>query len=430
MSSKNIIENNYGSIYKTSGGGKKQFGGKNIKRWLKDILGNRSLDLYLKYAGIKTLTTATLVPMSLILGGEYLASLLKKEQVGGFIPEDLPIIDNALVGNYLKLAGLSVLDITPSTLLPLGVLMVIYDLSRKYIAETAQDGGGRVITGSNIPVSTVQNLDYFFRGLSSPEPLVHTFRKFAEVNNKLQRECGSGNCNANEYTSHNPIVTDKQFVKGFPDVGIKSKYSTNIWSGELIQPAKLDMPKTMAGGSNNKKNKKNEYDTTKFKGKVNKGLKNKNKKVDDISKILQMGLRENQNGAGSDWMSSQYSRGPVNSRTMSETQFRAFNKTSKNIPNTEFASHYSSANLPTPHVPLYRKNITNVNSISTSQYGGDSGLNPTELRGEHPVNYNVATSQFGGKNVWSKIKNPKTGKFVNISSRLGKQIIKNYKNQL
>ena len=43
MSSKNIIENNYGSIYKTSGGGKKQFGGKNIKRWLKDILGKTGL---------------------------------------------------------------------------------------------------------------------------------------------------------------------------------------------------------------------------------------------------------------------------------------------------------------------------------------------------------------------------------------------------
>ena len=55
----------------------------------------------------------------------------------------------------------------------------------------AQSGGSRVITGSNIPVSTVQNLDYFFRGLSSPEPLVHTFRKFAEFNDNLQRECVS-----------------------------------------------------------------------------------------------------------------------------------------------------------------------------------------------------------------------------------------------
>merc|ERR1711907_894676 len=138
---KNLVENNYGSIYKTTGGGKKQYGGKNVKSWLKKILGNRVLDVYLKYAGIKTLTTATLVPVSLILGGQYLSSLLKKEQVGGFLPEDLPVIDNELVGNYLKLAGLSVMDITPATLLPLGVLMVIYDLSMKNMLKKAQSGG-------------------------------------------------------------------------------------------------------------------------------------------------------------------------------------------------------------------------------------------------------------------------------------------------
>ena len=123
MSIKNIekvIQNNYGSIYKTTGGGKKQFGGRNVKSWLKSILGNRALDIYLKYAGIKTLTTATLVPMSLILGGQYLSSILENKQVGGFIPEDLPVVDNDLVGNYLKLVGLSVMDITPGTLLPLG----------------------------------------------------------------------------------------------------------------------------------------------------------------------------------------------------------------------------------------------------------------------------------------------------------------------
>ena len=46
---KNFIENNYGAIYKTSGGGKKQVGGVNVTSWLKKILGNRVFDLYLKY---------------------------------------------------------------------------------------------------------------------------------------------------------------------------------------------------------------------------------------------------------------------------------------------------------------------------------------------------------------------------------------------
>lgn len=423
---KNLVESNYGSIYKTTGGGKKQYGGKNVKSWLKKILGNRVLDVYLKYAGIKTLTTATLVPISLILGGQYLSSLLKKEQVGGFLPEDLPVIDNELVGNYLKLAGLSVMDITPGTLLPLGVLMVIYDLSKKNMVSQIQNGGGRVITGSDIPVSAVQNLDYFFRGLTSPEPLIHTFRKFAEVNDNIQRSCVNGNCNANVYTSHNPTFTEKVPVKGFPELGIKSTVAQHSWSGELISPTKRYIPKTMAGGKRSNKDK----DLKNFKGKVNKGLKNKKGKVDDISKILQIGLDDSEQvGSGSDWMASQYSRGPVNTRTMSEAQFRAFNKTSRHVPNTRFANHYSSANLPVPHVPLYQTNAQDA-GIATSQYGGEAKLYPTELRGERPMNYSVASSQFGGSNVWNKIKNPKTGKMVNVNSKLGKQIIKNYLNQL
>lgn len=431
MSIKNIekvIQSNYGSIYKTTGGGKKQFGGRNVKSWLKSILGNRALDIYLKYAGIKTLTTATLVPMSLILGGQYLSSILENKQVGGFIPEDLPIVDNDLVGNYLKLVGLSVMDITPGTLLPLGALMIIYDLSKKNLLNMAQSGGSRVITGSNIPVSTVQNLDYFFRGLSSPEPLVHTFRKFAEFNDNLQRECVSGNCNANVYTSHNPFFTERHFTKGFPNLGIPSKYSNATWTGELVKPEKQIINKTMAGGSRGE----DDEDIRNFKGKVDKGLKNKKGKTDDISKILQIGLDsfDKKNGGGSDWMASQYSRGPVNTKTMSEAQFRAFNKTSKNIANTEFATHYSTANLPTPHVPLFQKNVRTNNSVAASQYGGKRGLYPNELRGERRLNYDVSTSQFGGNNPWSKIKNPKTGKLVNVNSKLGKQIIKNYLNNL
>ena len=398
----------------------------------KKIIGNRALDLYLKYAGIKTLTTATLVPFSLILGGEYLSALLKKEQVGGFLPDDLPVIDNEIVGNYLKLAGLSVLDITPSTLLPLGVVMIIYDLAIKNMKDKSQSGGGRVITGSSIPISTVQNLDYFFRGLTSPEPLIHTFRKFAEVNDNLQRACVNGNCNANEYTSHTPTWTESVKVRGFPALGIKSTVAKHSWSGELVTPPKRYIPKTMAGGRRKKEDDAKEGELSdeeieNYKGKVSKGLRNKDGKIDEVSKILQMTL-DGQFGSGSDWMASQYSRGPVNTRTMSESQFRAFNKTSVHVPNQRFANHYSSENLPVPHVPLYQKNVNNVNSVAASQYGGETSLYPTELRRSSRDNYNVATSQFGGDNVWSKIKNPKTGKLVNVNSKKGKQIINNYLN--
>ena len=433
---KNIIENNYGSIYKTTGGGKKQFGGKNIKSWIKKILGNRPLDVYLKYLGIKTLTTASMVPMSLILGGDYLASFLKNEQSGGFIPGDLPIIDNELVGNYLKLVGLSVMDITPATILPLGVLMIIYDLSVKHMS-TKQSGGGRVITGSSIPVSTVQNLDYFFRGLTSPEPLVDIFDR----TNHAQQACSTGNCNANVYSSHNPFWTDKVSVKGFPALGIPTKIAQNSWSGELITPTRKYIPKSMAGGERkkNKQTKKQnkreekkraERELQEFNGNVDDGFRNNKGEIDDVSKILQMSFNE-QEGSGSDWMSSQYSRGPVNTATMSDAQFRAFNKTSENMSNTKFATQYSSKNLPHAHVPLFTKKINSVSSISTSQYGSGNGLAPNELRGERSVNYDVSTSQFGGKSsLWNKIKNPKTGKLVNVTSPLGKKIIQNYLNQI
>ena len=62
---KNITENNYGSIYKTTGGGNESFKVK-PHRWVKKILGNRVFDLYIKYLGVKTLTTFTLVPLDFI----------------------------------------------------------------------------------------------------------------------------------------------------------------------------------------------------------------------------------------------------------------------------------------------------------------------------------------------------------------------------
>ena len=127
---KNFIENNYGSIYKTSGGGRTQFGGQNVKTWLKSLLGNRVFDLYVKYMGVKTLTTATLVPIGLILSRDFIEDFMRNDQVGGSLLDmKIPVLDNPLVGTYLKLAGLSLLKLNLNTLIPLGTAMVIYDLS-------------------------------------------------------------------------------------------------------------------------------------------------------------------------------------------------------------------------------------------------------------------------------------------------------------
>ena len=357
---KNFIENNYGSIYKTSGGGRTQFGGQNVKSWLKKLLGNRVFDLYVKYLGVKTLTTATLVPIGLILSRDFLENFMKNDdQVGGSLLDmKLPILDNPLVGTYLKLAGLSLLKLNLNTLVPLGTAMVIYDLSLKHMiggTSCVQNGGSSVITGASIPVGFVQKVNYGITGRTSPEPLVHIFRKMGENNPYLQQECASGSCAKNVYTSANPHWTEKHFVKGFPSLGIDAQVSTSKWSGQLLSYEEPRIPSAMAGGARRKKNQK---------------------------------------GKGSDWMASQYSRGPVNSPTMKQGQFRAFNKSSQLIDNSQFTGKNMAANTPLViETPLYAQNHL-VQGVSTSQFAGN--LEPNELFKEQRVEYGVPTSQFGG----------------------------------
>ena len=112
---------------------------KKLYKFGSDLVGNRVFDLYLKYMGIKTLTSATLVPVALLLGKDAMENfLMDVQQTGGAILDDLPVLDDPLVGNYLKLAGLSTLEISAGTLVPLGVLMLVYDL---YMNQENQKGG-------------------------------------------------------------------------------------------------------------------------------------------------------------------------------------------------------------------------------------------------------------------------------------------------
>ena len=92
----------------------------------RSLVGNRVFDVYLKYMGIKTLTTATLVPVALIAGKQAMEDFLAEaKQTGG---ANLPVLDDPLVGNYLKLAGLSTMSVTLDTLVPLGILMAVYQV--------------------------------------------------------------------------------------------------------------------------------------------------------------------------------------------------------------------------------------------------------------------------------------------------------------
>ena len=83
--------------------------------------------------GIKALTSATLVPFALLFGRDAFKDFVfdEPEQAGGGkvkIPKNIPLVDDPLLGSYLKVMGLSVLDLSMQTLVPLGILMALYNL--------------------------------------------------------------------------------------------------------------------------------------------------------------------------------------------------------------------------------------------------------------------------------------------------------------
>lgn len=356
----NFIENNYGSIYKTTGGGKKIFKGVNVNKWVKKIVGNRLFDLYLKYLGIKIMTTATLVPISLILSKDLFQSYIKKRgQTGGLHKKNLIILDDPLVGNYLKLAGLSVLDLSASTLLPLGTLMIIYDLYITSKKNNITGGGANLITGTSVPPGPFQKLNAYFNASPLPEPLYSLARKDPDTTN-LQLSCSSGNCNV----ENNQIILSQgssdRCVSNL-NIPVEAETMTNsIKPQPSIINVDYSIPKPMAGG------------------------RRKSKK---------------QLGSGSDWMSSQYSSGPVNSPKMSDYQFKVFNKTMMN--NVEFAKQYQKVPQELKiDTPLY-KQYYKEGGVPSSQFGGD--MEPNELFKEQDVSYSVEASQFGGNISRSKI---------------------------
>jgi len=141
---RNVLDN-YASSYPISTPSTSQTGGGStdkLKSFVNRLVNNRVFDLYMKWLGISTLTPATLVPFALLSGTKIFQStiskMMKDEKAGKFSLSNLPIIDEPLLGNYLKIAGfLGGLSFTPQTLIPLGLAMAIYEF---YNSKT-QTGG-------------------------------------------------------------------------------------------------------------------------------------------------------------------------------------------------------------------------------------------------------------------------------------------------
>lgn len=353
------IIKDYGNILTSKGKGKKVFNGKNVKKFLKKVLGNRMLDLYLKYIGITTLTTATLVPFGLILSNNYVDRLVNNKKVGGFIPDKLPLIDNPIVGNYLKLAGLSMLNLTPGTLLPLGVVMIIYDLALKNIKVQS---GGKITSslGNSIPPNVFQKIDGLLEGGQGAS----LFDAFNVLKAPLQKSCDSGACAPSNISA--PVGEKSVTVAGLG--GASSSVTVPGMTPE--QAAAAGAPVASS--------------------------------VTTIPKLM--------TGGGSDWLSSQYSRGPVNNPTMSEVTLRKFTKTGESIDNSTFAAQNLYGAKAIDFKPIHMKGR---NSVLTGVGGGS-------------LNF----SMIGGSMTYKRITNPKTGRKVSIYGRTGQNILKNYLNYL
>ena len=102
---------------------------------------------------------------------------------------------------------------------------MLYDLALGY--DWWWSTGGKKYTGSNIPLGFIQKVDYTIRGQSMPEPVNPCFKKKWE-NNMLQREV------VIVPKMYIPLLNRKYTKRGKDFLHVDSSYSTNTWSGELL----------------------------------------------------------------------------------------------------------------------------------------------------------------------------------------------------
>lgn len=235
----NFYQNNYGVEYKTTGGGYsrknvKRGGGKPLKDKFYDFVGqfvdNRVLDVYLKYLGITTLNPTTLVPIALIFGQQSFEDVVKhfkkkREQSGG--KRNIPVLDNKVVGPYLKIAGLTALSLSLDTLVPLGLVMAIWHAVRshekkKEVKEQMGGGIGKFIAGSSVPPGNIQLSMRYWEGQTVPNNISKPLTGFEQLSRPLSyvnqdglaSACNGGQCSANQFQ---PSTNIDATTFGFPD---------------------------------------------------------------------------------------------------------------------------------------------------------------------------------------------------------------------
>ncbi len=237
--SANDLIKNYGSVYKTTGGGVSV---NKAYKFVNKFIDNRVLDIYLKYLGITTLTPTTLVPIALIYGQraftDFLKYMKRQEQSGGSIP----VLDNNLVGTYLKIAGLSQLNLSPHTLVPLGLAMAIYKTFYKKNKENEQKGGhiAKLFTGEYVPPGFLQLGNMIWNGQTIPNNISTPLSSWQQlhrpssfINHELQTPCSGQSCATDGLPS--PPALDKLYidVKGISGTPNKSVTSNVLGAKPL-----------------------------------------------------------------------------------------------------------------------------------------------------------------------------------------------------
>ena len=406
------IVRNYGSEYKTTGGGKRQRGGfgmENVSSFVKKVVDNRVLDLYLKFLGITLLTPATLVPIALIMGKETFEQVVKDMKQNdkivqnggeGFLDVRVPIIDSALIGTGLKLAGLTAINVSPYTLVPLGVLMYIYekynssDKSPESVTEPAQVMASAVPIVPTVPavplaqpqaeLSGGRRRKQKGSGIATVLPLEYFGRKSCS----LRQRGGYPNNNLDTpalreevFGYHGKMVDNSGISRPYQNGGSRTIFGSDIppnmaqlgeklWTGQDIGFPRgnvYDNPQLLVPNQIPSQSVYNPPYSQQFL---------ENAPCAKIPTSMAGGKRNSRKnkqyaGASSDWINTLYSRGPVNSVDMDPAQLRMFNVSSPEISNRVLsggplpsATYYNYAS--------YANNIGDYNYLleipNTSEY--------------------------------------------------------------
>jgi hypothetical protein len=440
------VVNNYGSIYRMTGGASAEqpeqpeqpeqklddsmwskFTMVNANRFLRKTLNNRILDIYLKYLGVTLLTPATLVPIALFMGQRTFNKVMmnikkndSKIQKGGrgfldkpHIPiiKEIPILDDEIMGKILKISGLFALgSISPYTLIPVGLLMVLYEkygadvlkipkalrstsirasksstsrsksqvagqLLRRHLRQHQRGGqceegprpnldwrdvGNTFVHHSNKPVS-----QFMSGGSREPWPNSIPQNLFQVAENIYTGQYHHVNRGA-PYQNHDMQVStnglpsqldikipyaDHMEGAGLPSCGGNPSLSSTQCSG---------LPRAMAGGnSSGSKNRRRNTRQTRHK----RSTRNR---------------RQMRGGASSDWRSMLYSLGPTNTVDMPSAQFKAFSQTTPQTPNSALNGgfngtsnfyNYDSYRNVNDYTPLYTQGVTGQIPQSNMELG-------------------------------------------------------------